>query len=98
MGILTNETSCLMSANGATPDAVMTTIGETDVRLRFSRINIIFSDRAVVLKNLSLPIILGMNFLKNNSLSPYLTPYEAKLVHTPSKQCQALIANCQCFG
>ena len=87
------QTSQLRAANGATPNSVMTTIGETDVRVRFSRMNLIFSGRAIVLKNLSLPIILGMNFLKNNSLSPFLTPYEAKLVHIPSNQSQALIAN-----
>ena len=66
---------------------------QTHVSVRFSRMNLIFSGRAIVLKNLSLPIILGMNFLKNNTLSPYLTPYEAKLVHIPSNQSQALIAN-----
>ena len=87
------QTSQLRAANGASPNSVMTTIGETDVRVRFSRMNLIFSGRAIVLKNLSLPIILGMNFLKNHSLSPYLTPYEAKLVHIPSNQPQALIAN-----
>ena len=87
------QTSQLKTANGASSDAVMTTLGETNVSVRFSRMNLIFSGRAIVLKNLSLPIILGMNFLKNNSLSPYLTPYEAKLVHIPSNQSQALIAN-----
>ena len=87
------QTSQLRTANGASPNSVMTTLGETDVRVRFSRINQTFSGRAIVLKNLALPIILGMNFLKNNSLSPFLTPYEAKLVHLPSNQSQALIAN-----
>ena len=87
------QTSQLREANGASPNSVMTTLGETDVRVRFSRINQTFSGRAIVLKNLALPIILGMNFLKNNSLSPFLTPYEAKLVHLPSNQSQALIAN-----
>ena len=87
------QTSQLRAAKGASPNSVMTTLGETDIRVRFSKINLIFSGRAIVLKNLALPIILGMNFLKNNSLSPFLTPYEAKLVHLPSNQSQALIAN-----
>jgi len=53
----------------------------------------IFKGQAVVLENLSLPIILGVNFLKHNSLSPFLTPQLAQLVHTPSLQTQDLIAN-----
>ena len=87
------QTSQLREANGASPNSIMTTLGETDIRVRFSKINLTFSGRAIVLKNLALPIILGMNFLKNNSLSPFLTPNEAKLVHLPSNQSQALIAN-----
>ena len=85
--------SHLMSANGATANATMMTLGEVDIKLVFSKINITFTGRAVVLKNLSLPIILGINFLKNNSLSPLLTPNSATLVHTPSNQSQTLIAN-----
>ena len=87
------QTSQLREANGASPNSIMTTLGETDIRVRFSKINLTFSGRAIVFKNLALPIILGMNFLKNNSLSPFLTPNEAKLVHLPSNQSQALIAN-----
>ena len=85
--------SYLKSANGATDNATMTTLGEVSIQLRFSRINMIFKGQAVVLENLSLPIILGVNFLKHNSLSPFLTPQLAQLVHTPSRQTQNLIAN-----
>jgi len=85
--------SYLKSANGATDNATMTTLGEVSMQLKFSRINMIFKGQAVVLENLSLPIILGVNFLKHNSLSPFLTPQLAQLVHTPSLQTQDLIAN-----
>ena len=47
----------------------------------------------MVLENLSLPVILGINFLKTNSLSPILEPDTAQLVHTPLQQAQVLIAN-----
>ena len=58
-----------------------------------SNINFFFEGSAVVLENLSLPVILGVNFLKTNSLSPILEPDTAQLVHTPSNQAQTLIAN-----
>ncbi|MBZ5782041.1 hypothetical protein K8366_24015, partial [Klebsiella aerogenes] len=71
----------------------MMALGEVRVELKFSRMNIIFKGTAVVWENLSLPIILGVNFLKHNSLSPFFTPNKAQLVHTPSLQKQDLIAN-----
>ena len=51
--------SQLLSANGATTTGSMTNLGEARVRIRFTHINMIFNGTAVVLKNLSLPIILG---------------------------------------
>ena len=50
-----------------------------------SNINFFFKGQALVLENLSLPVILGVDFLKTNSLSP--------IFHTPSQQVQMLIAN-----
>jgi len=85
--------SQLLSANGATTTGSMTTLGEVTIEIRFTNINITFNGTAVVLKNLSLPIILGVNFLKTHSLSTFLTPNAARLVHTPSQQSQALIAS-----
>ncbi len=52
----------------------------------------IFSGSAVVLKNLSLPVIIGVNFLKTNSLSPVLEPQAARVVHSTTAECQDLIA------
>ena len=73
--------SQLLSANGATTTGSMKTVGEASVQIRFTDINVTFNGTAVVLKNLSLPIILGVNFLKTHSLSTFLTPNEARLVH-----------------
>ena len=71
----------------------MMTLGEVSIELQFSKINIIFQATAVVLEYISLPIILEVNFLKHNSLSPFLTHTFAQPVHTPSLQTQELIAN-----
>ena len=66
--------SSLLSANGATAKRTMQSIGEVKIRIRFTNMNLIFSGSAVILKNLSLPLILGVNFLKYNSLIPFLAP------------------------
>ena len=71
----------------------MKTVGQVNVVIKMPNINFFFKGSAVVLENLSLPVILGVNFLKTNSLSPILEPDTAKLVHTPSNQAQMLIAN-----
>ena len=47
--------------NGATTNVTMIMLGEVEIKLVFSRINITFEGQAVVLRNLSLPIILGTN-------------------------------------
>ena len=83
----------LNSANGANSNSTMETVGQLGVRIRFNNLSTIFSGSAVVLKNLSLPIITGINFLKTNSLSPILDPFSAQIVHSPSNEKQELIAN-----
>ena len=83
----------LNSANGASSNSTMETVGQLGVRIRFNNLSTIFSGSAVVLKNLSLPVIIGINFLKTNSLSPILDPFIAQIVHSPSNKKQELIAN-----
>ena len=61
----------------------METVGQLSVKIRFNNLSAIFTGSAVVLKNLPLPVIVGINFLKSNSLSPILDPHSAKLVHNP---------------
>jgi len=60
--------SDLNSANGASSNSTMETVGQLEVRIRFNQMSTIFSGSAVVLKNLSLPVIIGVNFLKTNSI------------------------------
>ena len=84
--------SSLLSANGATTNLTMQSVGKVKNRINFTNMNLIFSGSAVILKTLSLSLILGVNFLKYNSLSP-LVPNTAKLVHTPTQQSQVVIAN-----
>ena len=67
-----------MSATWVTTNAMMVTLEEAEIKLVFCRINITFKGITVVLRNLSLPIILGISFLKNNSLSPLFTPNSVK--------------------
>ena len=85
--------SDLNSANGASLNLTMKTVGQLEVRIRFNQMSTIFSGSAVVLKNLSLPVIIGVNFLNTNSLSPVLEPLEAKVVHSITSETQDLIAN-----
>ena len=85
--------SDLNSANRASVDSSMETVGQLSVRIRFTNLSTIFTGSAVVLKNLSLPVIVGINFLKSISLSPNLDPHSAHIVHSPSKESQDLIAN-----
>ena len=51
----------LDSANGASSNSMMETVGHLEVRIRFNNLSTIFSGSAV-LKNLSLPVIIGINF------------------------------------
>ena len=64
--------SNLPNASGALANSMMRTVGQVDVRIKMSNINFFFEGQAIVLENLSLPVILGVNFLKTNSLSPIL--------------------------
>ena len=73
----------------------METVGQLEVRIKFNNLSTIFSGSAVILKNLSLPVIIGVNFLKTNSLSPILDPSSAQIVHKPTAEKQDLIANLQ---
>ena len=57
------KTVSLLSVNGATVNAMLETLGEVKLRIRFCKIKIIFTGKADVLKSLSLPIILE-NFFK----------------------------------
>jgi len=82
----------LNSANGASSNSTMETVGQLDVKIRFNDLSTTFSGSAVVLKNLSLPVIIGINFLKTNSLSPVLEPSAAHIVHSPTDEHQDLIA------
>ena len=85
--------SSLPNASGALVNSTMKTVGQVDVRIKMSNISFLFEGQAIILENLSLPVILGVNFLKYNSLSPILEPDTAQLVHIPSQQAQMLIAN-----
>ena len=80
-------------ASRALANSTMKAVGQVDVVIRMPHINFFFEGLAVVLENLSLPVILGVNFLKTNSLSTILEPDTAKLVHKPTNQEQVLIAN-----
>ena len=75
--------SNLPNASGALANSTMRTVGQVDVRIKMSNINFFFEGQALILENLSLPVILGVNFLKSNSLSPILEQDTAQLVHTP---------------
>ena len=57
--------SDLNSANGASSNSTMETVGQLEVKNRFKHMSTIFLGSAVVLKNLSLPVIIGVNFFKN---------------------------------
>ena len=85
--------SNLDAANGASSNSTMETVGQLEVKIRFNQMSTIFSGSAVVLKNLSLPVIIGVNFLKTNSLSPVLEPLAARVVHSTTAEAQDLIAN-----
>ena len=81
------------NASGALANSMMKTVGQVDIVIKMPNINFFFEGSAVVLENLLLPVILGVNFLKTNSLSTILELDTAKLVHTPTNQEQVLIAN-----
>ena len=85
--------SNLPNASGALANSTMKTVGQVNIVIKMPNINFFFEGSAVVLENLSLPVILGVNFLKTNSLSTILEPDTAKLVHKPTNQEQVLIAN-----
>ena len=54
--------------------------------------NVILLGPAVILRNLSQQVIVGMNFLRDNYLNLDLTPDHAHLIHTPTSHYQVLVA------
>ena len=42
-------------------NSTMKTVGQVDLKIKMSNINFFFEGSAVVLENLSLPVILGVN-------------------------------------
>ena len=54
--------------------------------------NVILSGPAVVLRGLKEEVIIGMNFLRDNSLNLDLSPNVANLIHAPTQQKQKLVA------
>ena len=70
----------------------MHSVGETIVHIKCDNFSSILSGAAVVLKNLSQSVIVGMNFLRDNYLCLDLTPDYAHLIHSPTQECQVLIA------
>ena len=70
----------------------MHVVGDTQVFIKCSNFNnVILSGPAVVLRNLSQQVIVGMNFLRDNYLNLDLTPDHAHLIHTPTQQYQVLV-------
>ena len=70
----------------------MHTVGDTVVYIKCSNFNnVVLSGPAVVLRNLSQQVIVGMNFLRDNYLNLDLTPDHAHLIHTPTRQYQVLV-------
>ena len=77
-----------MSENSA-----MHVVGDTQVFIKCSNFNnVILSGPAVVLRDLSQQVIVGMNFLRDNYLNLDLTPDYAHLIHAPTRQKQVLVA------
>ena len=62
-------------------------LGNTDVDIKLIMFDIVLSGLAVVLRNLSQPVIVGMYFLRDNYLYlNNLNPQFAHLVHAPTNQ------------
>ena len=80
------------TANGASENSAMYSVGETIVHIKCDNFSSILSGAAVVLKNLSQSVIVGMNFLQDNSLCLDLAPDYAHLIHSPTNERQVLIA------
>ena len=53
------------NASGALANSTMKAVGQVDVVISMPHINFLFEGSTVVLENLSLPVILGVNFLKH---------------------------------
>ena len=69
------------------------TVGDTVANIKCSNFNIvILKGPAVVLRNLSQQVIVGMNSLRDNYLNLDLTPDHAHLIHIPTQQYQVLVA------
>ena len=81
------------TANTASENLAMHVVGDTHVFIKCSNFNnVILSGPAVVLRDLSQQVIVGMNFLRDNYLNLDLTPDYAHLIHAPTRQKQVLVA------
>ena len=86
--------SSLHTAYGASLNSTMQPLGDTYIYIRCTDFNnVILSGPCVVLRGLNEEVIVGMNFLRDNSLNLDLSPHKACLVHGPTLQKQQLVAS-----
>ena len=84
----------LQTANGASLNSAMHGVGDTYVYIKCTNFNnVVLSGPCVVLRNLNEEVIVGMNFLRDNSLNLDLSPHKASLIHAPTQQKQQLVAS-----
>ena len=87
------DPSSLHTANGASLNSAMQALGDTYIYIKCTDFNnVILSGPCVVLRGLNEEVIVGMNFLRDNSLNLNLSPHKACLVHSPTQQSQQLVA------
>ena len=83
----------LQTANGASLNSAMHGVGDTYIYIKCTNFNnVVLSGPCVVLRGLNEEVIVGMNFLRDNSLNLNLSPDKACLVHSPTQQRQQLVA------
>ena len=83
----------LHTANGASLNSAMQALGDTYIYVKCTNFNnVVLSGPCVVLRGLNEEVIVGMNFLRDNSLNLNLSPDKACLVHSPTQQRQQLVA------
>ena len=84
----------LQTANGASLNSAMHGVGDTYVYIKCTNFNnVVLSGPCVVLRGLNEEVIVGMNFLRDNSLNLDLSPHKASLIHAPTQQKQQLVAS-----
>ena len=88
-----SNSSQFSNGNGLSENLAMHSVGDTVVNIKCSNFNnVFFSDPAVVLRNLSKQVIVGMHFLHDNYSNLDLTPDHAHLIHLPTQQYQVRVA------